>query len=182
MTAVKHVALAGFMATGKSEVGGRLARALGWPFVDTDALVEEAAGRPVRAIFADEGEPAFRARERAAVARACAMPAAVIAVGGGALLDPENRRALLAAGPVVCLRASPREILRRVGSARDRPLLSGQGVRSRADRLARIETLLAERAEAYACATHAVETDGLTPDQVAERVRSLVASWQGGAG
>ena len=79
-------------ATGKTEVGRRLARALGWPFVDTDALVEEAAGRSVAAIFAEEGEAAFRARERTAVAEACASPAAVIAVGGGALLDPDNRR------------------------------------------------------------------------------------------
>ena len=175
----RHIVLAGFMATGKTEVGRRLARALGWAFVDTDALVEKAAGRAVRAIFAAEGEPAFRARERAAVAQACAMPAAVIAVGGGALLDPENRRALRAAGPVVCLRASPQEILRRVGAAHDRPLLSGAGVRSRADRLARIESLLAERAEAYAGATHTVETDGLSPDQVVQRVRRLVEAQPG---
>jgi shikimate kinase len=179
MTAVGHVVLAGFMATGKTEVGRRLAQDLAWPFVDTDALVERAAGRPVRAIFAEEGEPAFRARERRAVAEACALPAAVIAVGGGALLDPENRRALLAAGPLVCLRASAREILRRVGAAHDRPLLSGEGIRSRADRLARIEALLAERAEAYACATHSVETDGLSPDQVAQRVRRIVESQAG---
>jgi shikimate kinase len=175
----RHIVLTGFMATGKTEVGRRLARALGWPFVDTDALVEQVAGRAVRAIFAEEGEPGFRARERAAVAQACARPAAVIAVGGGALLDPGNRRALLAAGPVVCLRASPQEILRRVGAAHDRPLLSGAGVRSHADRLARIESLLADRAAAYACATHTVETDGLSPDQVAQRVRRLVEAQPG---
>lgn len=182
MTANRRVVLAGFMATGKTEVGRRLAWELGWPFVDTDALVEETAGRPVRAIFAEQGEAAFRARERAAITEACALPSAVIAVGGGALLDPENRRALLAAGPVVCLRASPREILRRVGSGHDRPLLSGDGIRSRADRLARIESLLAERADVYACATHSVETDGLSPDQVVQRVRRLVGLQPGDGG
>lgn len=174
MTASRRVVLVGFMATGKTEVGRRLAWELGWPFVDTDALVEETAGRPVRVIFAEEGEAAFRVRERMAIAEACALPSAVIAVGGGALLDPENRRALLAAGPVVCLRASPREYLRRVGAGHDRPLLSGAGIRSRADRLARIETLLAERNDVYACATHNVDTDGRSPDEVVQRVRRLV--------
>ncbi len=174
MTDVQRIVLAGFMATGKTQVGRRLARVLGWRFVDTDALVEAAAGQPVAAIFAEEGEQGFRARERAAIARACAMPATVVAVGGGALLDPANREALRAAGPIVCLRASPREILRRVGSARDRPLLSGPAVRSDAERLARIEALLAERAPVYACATHVVDTDGLSPSQVARRVRMLV--------
>lgn len=180
MTRARHVTLAGFMGTGKSEVGRRLSRVLGWPFVDTDTLVESAAGRSVAAIFASEGEAGFRARERDAVARACGLPAAVIAVGGGALLDPENRRALLAVGPLVCLRATPREILRRLGEARDRPLLNPDGTASEADRLARIEALLAARAPVYALATHAVDTDGLSPDQVAERVRAVVAEPGGG--
>ena len=138
-----RVILAGFMGTGKTEVGRRLARSLGWTFVDTDALVESATGRSVSALFAEEGEPVFRAREREAVAQACILNATVVAVGGGALLDPENRRRLLAAGPVVCLRASPRELVRRLGTARDRPLLNGDGTASEQERLARIESLLA---------------------------------------
>jgi shikimate kinase len=176
-TGASRVVLTGFMGTGKTVVGRRLAAVLGWPFLDTDVLVEGAAGCSVAAIFAGEGEAAFRARERMAVAEACAAPAAVIAVGGGALLDPDNRRVLLAAGPVVCLRATPREILRRAGEARDRPLLNGDGTASEEERLRRIESLLAARAEVYALATHAVETDGLTPDQVAARVRGIVEAW-----
>lgn len=181
MSPPSRIVLAGFMGTGKSEVGRRLARALGWRFVDTDALVESGAGRSVGEIFATDGEPAFRERERAAVAEACALHAVVIAVGGGALLDAENRRALLAAGPVVCLRASPREILRRVGAARERPLLWGGGGLSGADRLARIEAMLAERAPVYACATHTVDTDGLTPARVAARIRALTFEAPDGA-
>src|SRR5512146_2178710 len=116
------------MATGKSEVGRRLARVLGRPFVDIDGLVEADAGRSVAEIFAAEGEPAFRAREREAVARACAVPDAVVATGGGTLLDPENRRRLAAAGPIVCLAASPEDILRRVPDPAARPLLvNGNG-------------------------------------------------------
>ena len=175
MTAT-HVILTGFMGTGKTEVGRRLARVLGRPFVDTDALVESSAGCSVAAIFASEGEAAFREREREAIARACTLAEAVVAIGGGALLDPENRRRLFAAGPVVCLRATPEEILRRVGEARDRPLLNGDGTASAAERLARIESLLEARAAAYALSTHTVDTDGLTPDEVARRIlRSLEA-------
>lgn len=159
------------MATGKSEVGRRLARSLGRAFVDTDALVEADAGRSVAEIFATEGEPAFRARERAAVARACAMPSAVIAIGGGALLDPESRRTLAESGPIVCLQATPEEIVRRVGDATSRPLLAATDARGR---LERVRALLAERAPVYALATHAVDTTGLDPDAVARRVRAVV--------
>jgi shikimate kinase len=169
---VRHIILTGFMATGKSEVGRRLARSLGRAFVDTDALVEADAGRTVAEIFATEGEPAFRARERAAVARACAMPPAVIAIGGGALVDPESRRTLAESGTIVCLQATPEEILRRVGDAASRPLLAA--AKDRAERLERVRGLLAERAPVYALATHTVDTTGLDPDAVAARVRAVV--------
>ena len=158
------------MATGKTEVGRRLAQRLGRAFVDTDALVEADAGGTVASVFATEGEAGFRARERAAVARACDMADAVIAIGGGALLDTENRRLLTASGPIVCLTAAPEEILRRVGSAASRPLLRGPG-----DPLERIRALMAQRAPVYALATHTVDTTGLSVDQVTERVRSLAA-------
>ncbi|HZP43928.1 MAG TPA: shikimate kinase [Candidatus Binatia bacterium] len=168
-----HLILTGFMATGKTEVGRRLARQLGRPFIDTDALVEAAAGRTIAEIFAAEGERRFRELERAAVEQACAVPEAVIATGGGVLLDPENRRRLAAAGPIVCLSARPEEILARVGDPRTRPLLAnGNGA---GDCLARIRALLAERAPAYAIATHTVETSGLTVEEVVARVRALVA-------
>ncbi len=168
----RHVTLTGFMGAGKTEVGRRLAHALGRPLVDTDALIEAEAGMPIAAIFATEGEPAFRARERKAVVAACAMPPAVIAVGGGALGDPEIRRRLLEAGPVIHLWATPEEILRRVGDAASRPLLASAP--TDAARLERIRALLAEREPLYACATHGVDTTGLAPDAVVVRVRALL--------
>jgi len=168
---VATLVITGFMATGKTEVGQRLARRLGRPFLDTDGLVETAARRTVAQIFADDGEARFRALERDAVEEACAVPDAVIATGGGTLLDAENRQRLAAAGPVVCLTASPEEIARRVGDVTSRPLLVGHN----GDRLKRIRTLLAERAPVYALATHTVETSGLTVEQVTERVQALVA-------
>jgi shikimate kinase len=167
---VAQIVLTGFMATGKSRVGRRLAQVLGRTFVDTDDLVEAAAGRSVAEVFAAEGEAAFRARERAAVEQACALSDAVIATGGGTLVDPENRRHLLAAGPVICLTATPQEILRRVPDAASRPLLES----ANGDRLARVQSLLAERASAYAAAAHRVDTTGLSVDEVVERVRALV--------
>jgi shikimate kinase len=168
---VAHVILTGFMATGKTEVGRRLARVLGRPFVDTDGLVEADAGRSVAEIFATEGEARFREREREAVTRACAVPDAVIATGGGTLLDPDSRRRLAARGPIVCLSATPEEIVRRVGDPGNRPLLAG----ANGSRVERVRELLAARADVYRLATHAVDTSGLSVDEVVERVRTLVA-------
>jgi shikimate kinase len=167
---VTRVILTGFMGTGKTAVGRRLAAILEAPFLDTDQLVEAAAGRSVADLFARDGEPHFRALEREAVARACDVPGAVVATGGGTLLDAENRRRLAAAGPIVCLTAAPDEILRRVGGGAERPLLAGA-----ADRRARVCELLAARAGAYAAATHTVDTTGLDVEQVVARVRTIVA-------
>ena len=167
-----QIVLTGFMATGKTEVGKRLARLLGRPFVDTDGIVEAAEGRTVAQIFAAEGEVRFRGLERAAVEQACAVRDAVIATGGGALLDAENRRRLAAAGPIICLSATPEDILKRTGNGMNRPLLATQA--HGADRLDRVRALLLERAPSYALASHMVDTSGLTADQVAERVRDLV--------
>ena len=165
------VFLVGFMGAGKTTAGKALARLLGWDFVDLDDLIVEAEKRSIPRIFAEDGEAHFRRLERDAVEEACAVPDAVIATGGGTLLDPDNRRRLVGAGPVVCLTASAEEIARRVGDVPSRPLLAGHN----GDRLARIRSLLDERAPVYALATHTVDTSGLSVEQVAERVQALVA-------
>jgi shikimate kinase len=170
---VPQIVLTGFMGTGKSEVGRRLARRLGRPFVDTDDLVEAATGRSVREIFAVEGEGRFRDLERVAVEKACSVPEAVIATGGGTVMDPENRRRLAAAGPIVCLAADPEVILGRVRDPGTRPLLAGAPAPT--DRLGRIRSLLDARAATYALAAHTVDTSGLTVDEVVDRVEALVA-------
>ena len=165
--------LTGFMGTGKTEVGKRLARATQRAFVDTDKLVEVAAGRSVAEIFASEGEAHFRTLEREAVRQAVAVPEAVVATGGGALLDAESRRLLLQAGPVVCLTATPEEILRRVGGADDRPLLRGG---TPAERLAKIREILAAREASYQLATHRIDTTGRSIDDLVGEIRSLVGA------
>ncbi len=147
------VILTGFMGTGKTSIGTRLAARLAAPFIDTDALVERAAGRRVADIFAADGEAAFRAAERRAIAEALAVPGAVVATGGGAVVDAATRATLKAAAPLVCLTARPEVILARTGGAGPtRPLLQGE------DPAGRIAALLAARADAYASADLTLDT------------------------
>ena len=170
------IVLTGFMGTGKSEVGRRLARRLGRAFVDTDAMVEARTGKPVAAIFADEGEPAFRGLERAAVAEAVAHREAVVAVGGGAVLDPTNVATLRAAGVTICLTARPETILARVGDGTARPLLAGDDPR------AAVERLIAERRGAYAAvADLTLDTSDLSIDEVVEEIRESLPGLERGA-
>ena len=160
-----HLILIGLMGAGKTTVGRACAERLGRPFVDTDELVEAAAGASVAALFADAGEERFRELERAAVADACASPQPlVVACGGGAVLDPENRRRLRGAGFVVWLRAPVATLAGRIGDGASRPLLHGDP----AGNLARLEHL---RAPAYEAGAHCtIDTDGLGPDAVADAV------------
>jgi shikimate kinase len=168
----RHVVLVGLMGAGKSTVGALLADGLGRPFVDTDEVVEATAGRTVAELFADGGESAFRDLERAAIADVCASPdPLVIACGGGAVLDAENRRVLSRSGVVVWLRASPAHLASRVDDDRARPLLATGSAVATLERLARV------RAPAYeAVADAVVDTDDLSPAEVAERVLREVAA------
>jgi shikimate kinase len=161
----RHLVLVGLMGAGKTTVGERCAEQLGRPLVDTDELVVATAGQTVAEVFATEGEQGFRARERVAVGDALASPdPLVIACGGGAVLDAESRATMRAAGLVVWLRASPRELAARVGDGAGRPLLAGGSAEA-------LERLASVRAAAYAAAAHVVvDTDGLDPDTVAARV------------
>ena len=159
-----NIALTGFMAAGKTVVGQRLARSLGWSFVDLDAVIEAGEGSAVREIFDSRGEPYFREREKAALARVLEGSAQVIALGGGAVVDGDNLRLLKQRSLLVWLKVSPRTVLGRVGEADDRPLLRGP------DRLKRIEELSARREAIYAEAGVTVDTDELTVDQVVRRI------------
>lgn len=161
--------LNGFMGTGKSTVGRIVAARAGVPFVDLDGAIEARAGRSVAAIFAADGEPAFRALEAAELASALAGPTPqVVAVGGGALLDPTRRRAALSRARVVTLTARPEALATRTGAA-GRPLLDAAG-----DRLAAIRALLAARADAYAEAHDRIPTDDRSPEEVAT---SVLEAW-----
>lgn len=165
----RTIVLAGFMGTGKSSVGRRLAARLGREFVDTDALIEQEAGTSITRIFADQGEVEFRVREKRAVAVAVGEDGRVVAVGGGAILDGDNLVAMKAGGPVVCLTARPEIVLSRVAHDTGRPLLQGP------QPLETIRGLMAERADAYARADVTIDTSDLTPDEVVERLLNALA-------
>ena len=164
-----NIILVGFMASGKSHVGRVLSERTGLTLVDADAVIVERAGKSIEQIFADDGEEAFRLVEREVIADLCQGTGQIISAGGGAFIDPDNRRAMLAGGTVFCLQARPETIYQRLRADDDsgqavRPLLSGP------DPLGRIRELLDQRAKAYGQAHHCIDTDELTPEKVAERV------------
>jgi len=167
--------LVGMMGAGKSTVGHALARRLGLRFVDTDAEIERATGLSVAEIFASEGEPAFRRREREEIERWGGEPA-VVALGGGAIAQAGVPQRLAASGTVVYLRAQPETLLERIGEEATRPLLAG---RDAAGRLERLSELLASRRAAYETAGLVVDTDGLSADQVVARLEQQLAQGLG---
>ncbi|GAA2092649.1 shikimate kinase [Kitasatospora saccharophila] len=159
--ATPAVVLVGPPGSGKSTVGRVLAERLGLPFRDTDADVEQAAGKPIPEIFVDEGEPHFRQLEREAVRAAATGYAGVLALGGGAVMAEETR-ALLAPLPVVFLEVALGDAVKRVGLDAPRPLLA---VNPRA----RWRELMEARRPLYLeVATAVVDTEGRTPEQVAD--------------
>jgi shikimate kinase len=162
----RSLLLAGMMGAGKTSVGRLLAQRLGWAFVDSDACVEQTQSRPIREIFALEGEARFRALEREALET---LPAsqAVVALGGGAVVDPATRKLLRAKGTLVWLDASPEALAKRLGAAGERPLLADL---DGPERIERLRQLRAERAVAYADSDLRVDTEGLSPEQVCAAV------------
>jgi shikimate kinase len=144
------------MGVGKTSVGRRLAQTLQLPFCDADEEIERAAGRSVADIFAELGEPEFRAGERRVITRLLGEPPHVLATGGGAFMNPETRALLLERALVVWLKADLDVLVRRVGRKDTRPLLRGRDPREVLGRL------MTERYPAYAQAHLTVET-GDTP-------------------
>ena len=162
-----RVVLVGPMGAGKSTVGALLAGRWGLSVRDTDQDVEAAAGREISEIFVDDGEEHFRALERGAVRTALAEHEGVLALGGGAVLDPGTQE-LLQSHQVVFLEVGLSDAVKRVGLGVGRPLLLGN-VRSR------VKALLDERAPIYrSVATVVVDTDGKSAEQVADEVAAAV--------
>ena len=157
-----HLWLIGMMGSGKTVVGRRIAELTGRRFVDTDVRVVSETGRSISAMFEADGVASFREAEAAVLSSLAGEGDAVVATGGGVVLNDANSKLMRATGTVVYLAASPATLARRIGDEPGRPLLAT------ADRLAVLTEILAARGELYDRACHEViETDDLTPDQVA---------------
>jgi shikimate kinase len=167
--------LIGLRGTGKSTVGALLAEHLQWPFLDTDLLVQQRAGRTIREIFESGGEPAFRQAESAIVREVARETQAVIATGGGAVLDAENVRVLRDNGFVVHLSADPSELWRRISqdsaSHGTRPRLLNDASSGPEE----LRKLMRARAAVYAQARDAeVNVEECTPYEVCEKILLLL--------
>lgn len=138
-----HLVLIGPMGAGKTTLGRLLAQQMQRPFVDLDTVIVQAAGVTIPLLFQREGEQGFRKRERAALADVLAGTPAVIATGGGVVLDPDNRHALRRHGYVVYLRVSLATQLHRLHGDTSRPLLDTP------DPAARLAALQAQRERLY---------------------------------
>jgi len=166
------IVLIGYRGTGKSTVARLVAERVGWPAFDADVEVERRAGKTIRQLFVEDGEARFRDLEAQTVADLMQQTNAVVALGGGAVLREDNRRAM-AEATVIWLKAAAPTIQHRLATdpktAEQRPNLTRQGG------LAEIEFLLQQREPAYrACADWVVETDGKAAEQVAEEIVCLL--------
>lgn len=143
MRVFTNIYLVGMMGAGKTTVGKRLAKAIGWQFVDLDHCIEEATGVSVATIFEIEGETGFRQRETQALEQMDEKSGLVVATGGGVVMNPMNRARLFASAGVVYLHAAPELLYSRTKHDKGRPLLQV------ADPLARISNLVERRDPLY---------------------------------
>ncbi len=161
----KLIYLLGFMGCGKTTVGERLAQALGWPFIDLDAVIEAGQGVTIREIFERSGEPFFRQLEHAALTEASKSEPAVIALGGGTFAQPTNLEFIRGAGGFTVWLDCALEILRqRCATMNNRPLFRDA---------ASFEQLLNQRLPYYRQAEFSVSTDNRNPAEVVEQILRL---------
>ncbi|MDQ7095760.1 shikimate kinase [Desulfosporosinus sp. PR] len=163
---MRNIVLIGFMGTGKSTVGRRLAQSLAWNFADTDYEIGEVTKLSVSEIFRRHGETRFRSEERIVVERLSQEEKLVIATGGGTVLNPSNWRALAENGIIISLYATLEVILNRIGHRNDRPLLRN----TREE----IESLWSERQPYYEKADFTIDTTFKTIDEVVSEILALL--------
>jgi 3-dehydroquinate synthase len=173
---ITNLVITGFSGTGKSLVAKEVGRRLDWAFLDTDDEIVKRAGKPIAQIFRQDGEAKFRELEREMIKKACQQRQTVIAIGGGAIVDPQNYELLAKTGLIVCLEAKPETIHERLfrEAARSpetevRPLLGHDKP------LERIRQLKASRQPYYAKADWTIHTDGLSISEVADEV---IRAWR----
>ncbi|MCM8800940.1 MAG: shikimate kinase [Candidatus Omnitrophica bacterium] len=163
-----NIYLVGFMGTGKTVVGKELAKKKKWRFVDLDELIELKEKRTISEIFAKEGEPYFRRKEKEVLKEVAKEKKFVVACGGGIVIDKDNIRLMKETGIMICLSASAEVILKRTSGYTHRPLLNVP------DPKRQIELLLKLRAPYYAQADKIIDTSKLSVKEVVEKVLRLI--------
>lgn len=161
---MRNIVLVGFMGTGKTSVGKKLAARLQMSMIDTDDIIVEDSGMDIPDIFARYGEAHFRDLESTAVRKAANLENHVISTGGGVVLRESNLEMLKHNGVVFCLTASSAEIWRRVGRETHRPLLQAPNP------LRNIEQMLIERRPFYARVDYEISTTELSIKAVTDKI------------
>mgnify|MGYP001576277724 CR=1 FL=1 len=165
---MNNIILVGFMGTGKSVVGKKLAAKLDRDFVELDDMIETREKMPIKDIFEKKGEPYFRLVEKEVVKEAAHRKDIVISAGGGVIIDEENFKNLKNSGTIICLKASPETILKRTIGLKTRPLLNVQ------DPKKKIEELLKKREPYYNKADFSINTDNLSIGSIVLKIMSLL--------
>lgn len=165
---MRNIVLIGFMGTGKTTVGRLLAARLVRPFVDSDKKIEVWQGMTIKEMFAKHGEAYFRQREKEAIARLARYRNAVIATGGGVVLQQQNMERLRLHGVIIALTADVEMILQRTARKDARPLLNGD------ERETTVRKLLQGRELLYRQADCVVDTTQLTPQQVVTEIMEFL--------
>ncbi|MDD3654166.1 MAG: shikimate kinase [Desulfotomaculaceae bacterium] len=168
----KNIVLIGFMGTGKTSIGRRLALRLKMKFVDTDSEIENITGKTVARIIARDGLIRFRSEEALLVKKLSQQEGLVISTGGGIVLFPENVRLLKEKGTLIELFATPQVIFNRLKKKKDRPLLMKGNMKEQ------IEALLKEREGAYDVAEFSVDTGSVSQEEAVEIIARYIKEKQ----
>jgi len=164
---MENLVLVGFMGTGKTCVGKLIARKLDMEYVNTDTLIEQKEGAPIKDIFDKKGEDYFRKIEKEIIAEVSKKQKAAIDTGGGVVINSSNVRDLKKNGIIFCLNATPKEILERTKKYIHRPLLNVD------DPLKEIKRLLEARKEHYKKADYQIDTTGKNADEVSAKIIAI---------
>ena len=166
---MNNIILVGFMGTGKSVVGKKLAEKLKRDFLELDDSIEAKENMSIKDIFEKKGEPYFRSVEKEVVKESSSRKNIIISAGGGAIVDEENFKNLKNSGTIICLKASPETILKRTKDLKIHPLLNVS------DPKARIKELLLKREPYYNRADFAIETDGISAGHIADKIIDILS-------
>ncbi|MCG8502777.1 MAG: shikimate kinase [Firmicutes bacterium] len=169
----KHnIVLTGFMGSGKSTVGRKVARRLNMEFADVDDLIERHEGMKTTDIFSAKGEPYFREIESEAVKSISQREKVVIATGGGAVIRKQNRDYLRSKGVIIHLRADADTLLRNTSKDNNRPLLQHEDVKNKRSR---IVEMLEQREQYYKDHDYEIDVSPLSVEQVVEKIIDIMA-------